>query len=156
MSAAPCPREREIVRALVSGAADPEVEAHARGCSACREVAIVTARLRESALRAGDPAAAPPLPSPAEILWRAEVGRRLEERRRLLERAHRPVAWAGRAAAVVVAAGLAALGLHGEVVTTAAALGGTPTVAGVAATGAAALLAAVVVAGWAVRRMRWL
>lgn len=100
-----CPREGDVVRAVLADDWPAPLRDHARGCADCREVAAVGAWL--TGVRRLEEAGRATLPAPGRIWWRAEVERRVERRRSLVHRALRPVRVVERAAAAV-AAGAAA------------------------------------------------
>ena len=58
MSSAPstkgCPQEARVLRAVKTGRWDDALKAHAAGCPACGEVALVSGRLLRSALETED------------------------------------------------------------------------------------------------------
>lgn len=94
-----CPREREALASVLSGAASPELERHVAGCTECREVTAVSTWLRGVAQETMIGS----LPRADQVWWRAQVERRLEERRALVERAARPIRWFERGAAAAIA-----------------------------------------------------
>jgi hypothetical protein len=62
-----CEREPQVTAAILSGGASPEIISHARACSVCSEVLLVSAFLRETAALAGHELSALP---DAGLLWR--------------------------------------------------------------------------------------
>lgn len=110
-----CEREPEVVRAVLEGRWSTDVEAHARGCTDCREVAAVTRWMGDVAREARAAAAAAHRPAASEIWWRAEVLRRVDRRRALARRAVRPIAVFERIAwGAMAAAGAALVWLRAE------------------------------------------
>jgi hypothetical protein len=89
-SPAECPREQQVVNAVLAGAwphgCDDNLVAHAAACEACREVASVSVLLREdidqSRIEVHVPAA-------GQVWWRAAVRARLES----TQAAARPMGW---------------------------------------------------------------
>lgn len=102
MNSGACPRESETWKAAVSGSWPEELAGHARACGACREVAAVSRALTSLRENAGDE---PPLPTAAQVWWKAQVA----QRRSALARSARPIrvvqcaAALGGSAAVVAA-----------------------------------------------------
>lgn len=96
-----CPREGEVVRAVLADDWPVPLRDHARACADCREVAAVGTWL--TGVRRLEEAGRATLPAPGRIWWRAEVERRVERRRSLVHRALRPVRIVERAAAAVTA-----------------------------------------------------
>lgn len=74
-----CPREEEVVNAVLSGVwasiDDEELSAHAAQCEVCGEVAAVSALLREDSELARREVA---VPGAGQVWWRAAVRARLE------------------------------------------------------------------------------
>ena len=74
-----CPREPEIVEAIVAGrwpaAVDEEVRMHVDQCDNCRDVAWIAPALRDEYLALRHDTQ---LPSAAQVWWRAAVRARLE------------------------------------------------------------------------------
>ncbi|MEO8683016.1 MAG: hypothetical protein ABI665_28480 [Vicinamibacterales bacterium] len=74
-----CPREQEVVNAVLSGVwasiDDDEVAAHAAQCEVCGEVAAIAAVLREDAEHARREVV---VPVAGQVWWRAAVRARLE------------------------------------------------------------------------------
>jgi hypothetical protein len=62
-----CKREEQTSAAIVSGLVDPEIVAHAQGCSACSDILLIGAFLRNESTLADQERIA--LPSP-ELIWR--------------------------------------------------------------------------------------
>jgi hypothetical protein len=96
-----CPREPEVVAAVLRhGMASVQLDAHLEQCTDCRDVAAITAVMRDDrdAMRT-DVA----VPAAGQIWWRAAIRARLEG----TQAAARPLTWAHGAAAAV-AAGLVA------------------------------------------------
>lgn len=93
-----CPREGEALSAVLGEGVSPDLARHATECAECREVVAVSTWLqgvaRETVVGG--------LPPADRVWWRAQVERRLEERRALLERAARPIKWFERGAAAVI------------------------------------------------------
>lgn len=100
-----CPREREALNAVLTGDSAPEIERHVAACADCREVVAVSTWLRGLALDAL-PAE---LPRAERVWWRAQVERRLADRRALADRAARPIRWFERGAAAAVAVAVAGI-----------------------------------------------
>jgi len=82
-----------------------EAERHLASCESCRRAVRVSSAL--AVLAAEGPGF--PLPEPHQVLWRARILRRFAARDAATERAARPLAWAGAAAALVATAVLVAL-----------------------------------------------
>jgi len=138
-----CPREREALAAVVAGRWPPDLERHVATCAECREVVAVSTWLRGVARET----VVGSLPQADRVWWRAQVERRLEQRRELVERAARPIRWFERGAAAAIAMTVAGiLWWHGAPTAGAALvlLSDPATLAGLTA----ALLA---VAGWTAR-----
>ena len=93
-----CPREREALGAVISGALDSGLKRHVAECAGCREVMAVSAWLQGIAQEE-----AAILPRAERVWWRAQVDRRLAARRALAERAARPIRWFERGAAAAIA-----------------------------------------------------
>ena len=94
MSGGRCPREQEVVDAMLpSGqlAEASELQQHVTGCESCRELQEVMTMLRADQTRVEDVS----LPSSGQIWWRAAVRARMEAART----AARPVGWAQGATA---------------------------------------------------------
>jgi len=74
-----CPREQDVVNAVLSGVwssiEDEELSAHAAQCEVCGEVAAVSALLREDGEQARREAQ---IPAAGQVWWRAAVRARLE------------------------------------------------------------------------------
>lgn len=96
-----CPRERQALAAVVSGALDPGLKQHVAECAECREVMAVSTWLKGIAQE--EPAI---LPRAERVWWRAQVDRRLAARHALAERAARPIRWFERGAAAAIAVAL--------------------------------------------------
>jgi hypothetical protein len=89
-----CPREQEVVDAMLPEGRLPEaseLQQHVAGCASCRELHEVMAMLRPDHALAEEAS----LPSAGQIWWRAAVRARMEAARA----AARPVAWAQGATA---------------------------------------------------------
>ncbi|HJR54175.1 MAG TPA: hypothetical protein VJ982_10730 [Gemmatimonadota bacterium] len=97
-----CPREREALAAVVTGALEPPLERHVAQCAECREVIAVSTWLQGIA-RADAEAL---LPRAERVWWRAQVDRRLAARHAMAERAARPIRWFERGAAAAIAIAL--------------------------------------------------
>lgn len=100
-----CPREREALESVLRDERPSDLAAHLASCANCREIVAVSTWLQGVArerLAVG-------LPQAERLWWRAQIERRLEGRRRLAERAARPIRWFERGAAVTL--GLVALEL---------------------------------------------
>jgi len=101
-----CEREQEVIEALRSGRwTGPwgeKIRAHAAGCAACSEVALVAEVLRREDEGQQNEAC---LPSAGLVWWKAQ----LAARRAAEEHAALPIAWVERLAQVF--GGLALLGL---------------------------------------------
>jgi len=93
-----CVREAEVTRAIRTGAwpAADELQAHARLCRGCAEVALVAGALGAAA----EGARLLPAPAPGILWWKAQ----LQRQNAALRTAARPLAWAIRISAAVVAA----------------------------------------------------
>ena len=87
MSSAPstkgCPQEARVLRAVKTGRWDDALKAHAAGCPACGEVALVSGRLLRSALETEDRRR---LPDPYLVWLKAQ----LTERQVASQRASKP------------------------------------------------------------------
>ena len=101
MTAMDCPREPELVAAVLTGRVlAEELHMHAESCEVCREVLTAVTLLRgDRELTRGDL----PVPAAGQVWWRAAVRARLEA----THAAARPLTWA-QAVAGASAAGLAA------------------------------------------------
>ena len=89
-----CPREQEVVDAMLPHGRLPEaseLQQHVAGCESCRELHEVMAMLRPDHALSEEVS----LPSAGQIWWRAAVRARMEAARA----ATRPVAWAQGATA---------------------------------------------------------
>lgn len=89
-----CPREQEVVDAMLPEGRLPEaseLQQHVAGCESCRELHEVMAMLRPDHALSEEAG----LPSAGQIWWRAAVRARMEAARA----AARPVAWAQGATA---------------------------------------------------------
>jgi hypothetical protein len=100
MSAFECPREHEVVAAVLSrrldrpsldeggwpGASDDDLGTHADACDVCREAATVASLLHEDARAAR---AAVRVPSAGQVWWRAAIRARVEA----AQAAERPMTW---------------------------------------------------------------
>ena len=89
-----CPREQEVVDAMLPQGRLPEaseLQQHVAGCESCRELHEVMAMLRPDHALSEEAS----LPSAGQIWWRAAVRARMEAARA----AARPVAWAQGATA---------------------------------------------------------
>ena len=107
MSAYDCPREQEVVNAVLGGRwpdrCDESLVAHAAQCVTCREVAQVSVLLQEDVDHARIDVI---VPAAGQIWWRAAVRARLES----THAATRPMTWMHAiTGAVVLGAFLAAL-----------------------------------------------
>ena len=100
-----CPREREALNAVLTGGAAPEIERHVAACADCREIVAVSTWLRGLAMETVPEG----LPRAERVWWRAQVERRLEDRRALADRAARPIRWVERGAAAAIAAAVAGI-----------------------------------------------
>ena len=92
-----CPREREVLESVLRGERTTNLTAHVAGCADCREIVAVSTWLQGVARES----LAVGLPRAERLWWRAQVERRLEGRRRLAERAARPIRWFERVLAKV-------------------------------------------------------
>jgi len=97
MSRSLCPREQEVVDAMVAtgqlaGASD--LQQHVAGCESCRELQQVMTMLRLDPARFEEVS----LPSSGQIWWRSAVRARMEAART----AARPVGWAQGATAAAL------------------------------------------------------
>jgi hypothetical protein len=114
MSVHPCPREQDVLDAVVSGRwperCDATLRAHVDGCAACADLAEVAAALRDEHEATWAAARVPPA---GLVWWRAEMRARREATRV----ATRPIL------VVQLAAGLCALAIGAAVLV---ALGGSP------------------------------
>jgi anti-sigma factor RsiW len=74
-----CPREQDVVNAVLSGVwntiEDEELSAHSAQCETCREIAAISALLREDNEQARREAQ---VPAAGQVWWRAAVRARLE------------------------------------------------------------------------------
>ena len=99
-----CPREREVIAAIVAERwphdGDGSLHLHAAECAVCKEVAAIADVLRVERERLQEESN---VPSAGQIWWRAAIRARLEASRQ----AARPLSWLF-GASVACAAGLAA------------------------------------------------
>ena len=107
MGAYDCPREQDVVNAVLGGRwpdrCDESLVAHAAGCVTCREVAQVSVLLHEDVDHARIDVI---VPAAGQIWWRAAVRARLES----TQAAARPMTWMHAiTGAIVVGVFLAAL-----------------------------------------------
>ena len=75
-----CPREADVLRASVAGAWSSDLEAHAAGCEACRDVRAVAEALREVVARES----MDDLPAASDLWWRARWAADREARQRAM------------------------------------------------------------------------
>lgn len=94
-----CRREGESLAAVLKGGAQPDLGRHIAECRECREIMAVSTWLRGVARET----VVESLPRADRVWWRAQVERRLEERRALVDRAYRPIRWFERGAAAAIA-----------------------------------------------------
>jgi hypothetical protein len=109
MTISECPREEQVVRAVLSGgwshAGDDELTAHAASCEICAEVASITALLRADHEQARRHV---PVPAAGQVWWRAAVRARLET----AQAATQPMTWLhGLTAALTIGLMLTGLGI---------------------------------------------
>ncbi len=94
-----CPREQEVVNAVLGGTwpdrCDESLAAHAAHCGTCREVAQVSILLHEDVDRARIDVI---VPAAGQIWWRAAVRARLES----THAAARPMSWMHAITAAIV------------------------------------------------------
>jgi hypothetical protein len=103
-----CPREDQIVHAVLSGAwptrSDDELAAHASNCEVCAEVLSVATLLRADHEQARHGVH---VPAAGQVWWRAAVRARLET----AQAATQPMTWLhGVTAAMTIGLALAAIG----------------------------------------------
>ena len=95
-----CPREQEVVNAVLGGTwpdrCDDSLVAHAANCGTCREVAQVSMLLHEDVDRARIDVI---VPAAGQIWWRAAVRARLES----THAAARPMSWMHAITGAIVA-----------------------------------------------------
>jgi hypothetical protein len=104
-----CPREEQVVKAVLSGAwpemTDQELTIHAAQCDICGEVATVATLLRQENERARRDVQ---VPAAGQVWWRAAIRARLEA----TQAATQPMTWLhGITAACTVGAALAILSI---------------------------------------------
>jgi hypothetical protein len=95
-----CASEPRVARAVREGRWPEGLAAHARGCAACREAALVAGWLQVVAARA-EAEAVPP--DAARVWGRVALEREVLRRQELARRAVRPALWFQRAAAGIAA-----------------------------------------------------
>jgi hypothetical protein len=102
MMAPDCPREPEVVAAIVAGRwpdqCDEALPVHAASCHVCRDLAEVASLLHDDVLDEGVT-----VPAAGQVWWRAAIRARLEATHAV----SRPLSWMS-GAAVACAVGLAA------------------------------------------------
>ena len=103
-----CPREPQIVQAVLAGAwpdrADHELKLHAARCETCSEVASIATILREDQDYARREVQ---VPAAGQVWWRAAVRARLETAHAAMQ----PMTWLhGVSAAITIGIMLAAIG----------------------------------------------
>jgi len=90
MSAPECPREQDVINAIVTGRwpdqCDESLCAHAAECVVCKEIVEVTSVMRLDREGLHDEMS---LPSAGQVWWRAAIRARLEASQRVA----RPVSW---------------------------------------------------------------
>ena len=90
MTAPECPRERDVINAIVTGRwphqCDETLPAHVVECSACKEIVDVAGVFR---LERDELLADASLPSAGQVWWRAAIRAKLEAS----EQAARPLSW---------------------------------------------------------------
>lgn len=96
-----CRMEARALEAAAAGRSSDELLVHVASCARCQDALAVSAWMRHLADTSGDDVR---LPEAGVLLWRAELRRKADARRR----AERPLLWA-RAASVAVALGGGAL-----------------------------------------------
>ena len=103
-----CPREQEIVKAVLAGAwasvDDQDLKAHTAACSSCAEIATIAALMRDDNDHARREVH---VPAAGQVWWRAAVRARLEK----TQAATQPITWMhGITAAITIGILLAVLG----------------------------------------------
>jgi hypothetical protein len=89
MRARECPREPDVLSAMVRGRRDAVLEEHVAGCAACQELERVAEAMHEVA---AVPVETGHLPDPSYVWWKAQLLRQWEASRRVsapIETAHR-------------------------------------------------------------------
>lgn len=89
MRARECPREPDVLQALMIGRRDPALQDHLDSCATCRELERVAGFMREVAMLPEGPGR---LPDPSYVWWKAQLLRQWEANQRVtapLEAAHR-------------------------------------------------------------------
>ncbi len=130
-----CDMETRVLEAAAAGRPSDDVLDHVASCAPCQDALAVAAWMRHLADTSGEDMR---LPEAGVLLWRAELLRKADARRR----AERPLAWA-RAASVAVALGGSAVliaSYGARIVSVAGAA--TPLALGAVAAAALAVLAA--------------
>jgi hypothetical protein len=102
-----CPREQEIVQAVLAGAwasvDDEDLKAHAAQCPTCAEIATIAALMRDDNDQARRDVR---VPAAGQVWWRAAVRARLER----TQAATQPITWMhGITAAVAIGVLLAVI-----------------------------------------------
>jgi hypothetical protein len=104
---AECPREQEVVQAVLAGAwstvDDQDLKAHTAECASCAEIATIAALMRDDNDHARRNVR---VPAAGQVWWRAAVRARLEK----TQAATQPITWMhGITAAVTIGILLAAV-----------------------------------------------
>ena len=104
---AECPREQEVVQAVLAGAwasvDDQDLKAHTAECASCAEIASIAALMREDNDHARREVR---VPAAGQVWWRAAVRARLEKS----QAATQPITWMhGITAAITIGILLAVL-----------------------------------------------
>jgi hypothetical protein len=90
MTAPECPREQDVINAIVSGRwpdrCDESLSVHAAACAVCKELVEVTSVLRVDRDGLHEEMS---LPSAGQVWWRAAIRARLEASQRVA----RPMSW---------------------------------------------------------------
>ena len=103
-----CPREQEVVQAVLAGAwsrmDDQDLKAHTATCESCAEIAELTALMREDA---ADARVDVRVPAAGQVWWRSAMRARLER----TQAATQPLTWMhGITAAVAIGILIAVIG----------------------------------------------
>lgn len=90
MSAPECPREQDVINAIVTGGwpdrCDASLSAHAADCAVCKDLVAIASALTLDRRELEDEMT---LPSPGQVWWRAAIRARLEA----TQRVSRPFSW---------------------------------------------------------------
>ena len=77
-----CSREAEVRKLAGARVDDPELRAHVADCSVCRDTLAVAAFMHDVA---SHPVSATPLPNPDYLWWKAQILRRWEAERAVVQ-----------------------------------------------------------------------